>query len=134
VRGTLALSWGACGGFYVHRHRVCVGWVAITFVPGVEVDEMMRGYLDCEDIIDVLGASRYGVEGGFENVQAGVAELFGTRLADCVEYIVEQRDLGVEDGDAMARAIRDASSLDALRSHPDVRDALRMVAGEGEQS
>jgi hypothetical protein len=32
-RGTLALSWGHFGGFYLHRTRACLGWVALTYVP-----------------------------------------------------------------------------------------------------
>lgn len=43
-RGTLAVSWGSYGGFYLHPRRVCVGWVAITFVP-VEVDDLMEAYV-----------------------------------------------------------------------------------------
>jgi hypothetical protein len=41
--GTLALSWGRFGGFYLHSHRICVGWVAITYVP-VEIDRLMEAY------------------------------------------------------------------------------------------
>jgi hypothetical protein len=44
MKGTLTLSWGAWGGFYLCRHRVCLGWVAITYVP-VEVEELMRAYI-----------------------------------------------------------------------------------------
>lgn len=132
MKGTLALSWGAYGGFYVHRHRLCLGWVALTYVPGVEVEEMMRAYLDCDEIIEALRASRYGVEGGFENIEAGITDLIDTKLANCVRYVVEQRDAEAEATEAMARAIRDAASLDELRSHPDVRDELS--AGEGEQA
>lgn len=44
-RGTLAFSWGRWGGAYVHRHRVCLGWLAVTHVP-VEVEELMRAYAD----------------------------------------------------------------------------------------
>lgn len=46
VKGTLALSWGPYGGFYLHRHRVCLGWVALTLVPNVEVEDLMRAYID----------------------------------------------------------------------------------------
>lgn len=45
-RGTLALSWGAWGGFYFNRGfcpRVCLGWLAITYCP-VELDDMMEAY------------------------------------------------------------------------------------------
>jgi hypothetical protein len=45
--GTLALSWGSWGGFYVHSgfcKRLCLGWVAITFCP-VEVDDLMDAYV-----------------------------------------------------------------------------------------
>jgi hypothetical protein len=41
-RGTLALSWGTYGGFYICRWRICLGWVALTFLPGWEIDTMMR--------------------------------------------------------------------------------------------
>lgn len=46
--GTLALSWGPWGGFYARRGfcwRVCLGWVAITFLP-VEIDDLMEDYAD----------------------------------------------------------------------------------------
>ena len=43
--GTVALSWGESGGFYVHRHRICLGRVALTYVP-VEIDALMRAYSD----------------------------------------------------------------------------------------
>lgn len=47
-RGTLAISWGAWGGCYVQRGytwRVCVGWVALTYVP-IELDDLCAGYID----------------------------------------------------------------------------------------
>lgn len=49
MSGTLAISWGRYGGFYLNaRHprtalRVCLGWVALTYV-GVEIDELMHAY------------------------------------------------------------------------------------------
>lgn len=45
-KGTLALSWGAYGGFYLCRHRICFGWVALTLVPDVEIEDLMRAYLE----------------------------------------------------------------------------------------
>ncbi|UUY01943.1 hypothetical protein LRS13_14575 [Svornostia abyssi] len=45
-RGTLALSWGPSGGFYLHPRRVCLGRLAITLIPDVEVEDMMRAYVD----------------------------------------------------------------------------------------
>lgn len=47
ARGTLSLSWGPSGGFYVCRHRLCLGRVALTYVPGVEIDALMAAYADC---------------------------------------------------------------------------------------
>jgi hypothetical protein len=44
-KGTLALSWGDWGGFYVSSSRVCLGWVAITWLP-IEIDELVRAWLD----------------------------------------------------------------------------------------
>jgi hypothetical protein len=43
--GTLAVSWGRYGGFYLHRHRICLGWLAVTYVP-VEIDDLMRAYAE----------------------------------------------------------------------------------------
>lgn len=46
--GTLALSWGAWGGFYVNRGfglRLCLGWLAITALP-VDLDDLMEAYAD----------------------------------------------------------------------------------------
>ena len=34
--GTIALSWGKYGGFYLYRgfsKRLCLGWIALTYVP-----------------------------------------------------------------------------------------------------
>lgn len=42
--GTIALSSGRYGGFYLHRHRVCLGRVALTYCPAVEIDDLMEGY------------------------------------------------------------------------------------------
>ena len=48
ARGTLALSWGRYGGFYVtwaYAKRLCLGWVALTYVP-LEIDALMDAYAD----------------------------------------------------------------------------------------
>lgn len=50
MKGTLAVSWGRYGGFYVTRsprfcYRLCFGWVALTYV-GIELDDLMRAYAD----------------------------------------------------------------------------------------
>ncbi len=45
-KGTLAVSWGAYGGFYLSRHRICLGWVAITLIPAVEIEDLMQAYVD----------------------------------------------------------------------------------------
>jgi hypothetical protein len=46
TRWTLSLSWGPSGGFYLHRHRVCLGRLALTFVPDVEIDDLMEAYVE----------------------------------------------------------------------------------------
>lgn len=52
MSGTLALSWGRWGGFYLHRHRICLGWIALTHTP-VEIDDLMKGYAQAHDpVID----------------------------------------------------------------------------------
>lgn len=43
--GTVAVSWGRFGGFYITRWRVCLGWVAITYVR-VELDDLARAYVE----------------------------------------------------------------------------------------
>jgi hypothetical protein len=43
MSGTLAVSWGRYGGFYVHPRRICAGWVAVTLLP-MEVEDLMRAY------------------------------------------------------------------------------------------
>jgi hypothetical protein len=52
VKGTLALSWGPWGGFYVSWHgrgamtnRLCLGWLALTYVA-LEIDDLMIAYAD----------------------------------------------------------------------------------------
>lgn len=47
--GTIALSWGANGGVYVCRTRLCLWRVAITYVPRVELDDMMRAWVERAD-------------------------------------------------------------------------------------
>lgn len=46
MSGNVSLSWGRFGGFYVNRRRICLGWVAFTYIPVAEIDDLMRGYLD----------------------------------------------------------------------------------------
>lgn len=46
-KGTIALSWGEYGGFYLHAgytKRICIGWVAITYIP-IEIDDIINGNL-----------------------------------------------------------------------------------------
>jgi hypothetical protein len=67
-RGTLAISWGKWGGFYVHRpkgrfvSRVCLGFVAITYLP-LEIDELMEAYADQRErrILETPGVAE-GIE------------------------------------------------------------------------
>ena len=40
MSGTLAISWGRFGGFYVHRYRICFGWVALTWLP-LDLDDVL---------------------------------------------------------------------------------------------
>lgn len=60
-RGTLALSWGPWGGFYVHPHRVCLGFVAITYVR-VEIDDLMGGNVGRDDLLSACKTLRASVE------------------------------------------------------------------------
>lgn len=54
MKGTLSLSWGTWGGFYLYRPRgkrpsicrLCIGWVAITYIGGIEIDDLMEAYAD----------------------------------------------------------------------------------------
>ena len=51
MRGTLALSWGLWGGFYAsggYGWRLCIGWVALTYLP-IELDDMARAYVQVEE-------------------------------------------------------------------------------------
>jgi hypothetical protein len=45
VKGTLALSWGEYGGFYLHPRRICLGRVALTYLPKVEIEDLMDTYI-----------------------------------------------------------------------------------------
>lgn len=38
---TIALSWGRYGGFYITSGRVCLGWIALTWL-NIEIDDLMR--------------------------------------------------------------------------------------------
>ena len=46
--GAFVLSWGRYGGLYVHRRRLCLGWVALTYLP-YDLDDWLRASLDAED-------------------------------------------------------------------------------------
>ena len=53
MSGTLALSWGPSGGFYVslgYCKRVCLGRVALTHLPDVEIEELMRSYVNEHEV------------------------------------------------------------------------------------
>lgn len=50
-RGTLSISWGPSGGWYVHHHRICLGRLALTFVPGVEIDDLMEAYVEAAGLV-----------------------------------------------------------------------------------
>ena len=43
MAGNLSISWGRNGGYYLTRWRICLGKVAITYLP-VEIDDLMRAY------------------------------------------------------------------------------------------
>jgi hypothetical protein len=49
VKGTLAFSWGPPTRPYVYNgnaKRVVVGPLALTYVPDVEIEDLMRAYVD----------------------------------------------------------------------------------------
>lgn len=55
MRGTIALSWGQWGGFYLYlggrgaiTRRLCLGWFAITYVA-LEIDDLMEAWADQGD-------------------------------------------------------------------------------------
>ena len=56
--GTLSLSWGPWGGFYVVRRRIRLGWVALTFVPDVEIDSLLEGYVKYWDAVEQVRQKR----------------------------------------------------------------------------
>lgn len=65
TRWTLALSWGPSGGIYLHPRRVCLGPVAVTFVPRVEIDDLMEAYVaegDSERLLALLAIARDGLK------------------------------------------------------------------------
>jgi len=44
MKGSIVLSWGEYGGFYIHRGyttRLCFGWLAITHIP-LEIDDVIH--------------------------------------------------------------------------------------------
>lgn len=45
---SVILSFGAWGGVYVHlgwMKRICLGWFALTFMPG-DIDDVLRGLVN----------------------------------------------------------------------------------------
>lgn len=52
-KGTIAVSWGPSGGFYLTPRRVCLGRVAITLIPHVEIEDLMESYLVTQDVAEM---------------------------------------------------------------------------------
>lgn len=46
MKGCISVSWGAYGGFYLHPKRVCLGRVAFTWLPKIEIDDLMHAYAE----------------------------------------------------------------------------------------
>lgn len=69
MKGTVSMSWGPWGGFYIHRRyiwRVCLGFVAFTYMP-IEVDDLLESHAKMLEARDALnsGASawyRFGTD------------------------------------------------------------------------
>ena len=45
---TVMMSVGKYGGFYCHSGRLCLGWVAFTFLP-MDIDDALVLLLEAED-------------------------------------------------------------------------------------
>jgi hypothetical protein len=124
VKGTLALCWGAYGGFYLHRHRLCLGWVAVTYVPGVEIDDLMEGYLrpslpdELGPVVEALAAVR-AAERAHDRA-ADARRAADLRLAEVVGQRRRDKDMAFE---------ADFEARDLI-----VNAALASYTGEGEQS
>jgi len=46
MNGTISISWGRWGGFYItwgYTKRVCLGWVALTYFPD-DIDDYLNDY------------------------------------------------------------------------------------------
>ena len=41
---TIIISCGRWGGFYAHNGRLCLGWIAFTFMP-YDVDDVLQAGL-----------------------------------------------------------------------------------------
>jgi hypothetical protein len=51
---TLAISFGPWGGFYRHwgyTKRICLGWVAITYLP-VDLDAVIEPWEELHEILN----------------------------------------------------------------------------------
>jgi hypothetical protein len=57
TRWTLALSWGPSGGFYLHPHRICLGHIALTFLPRVEIDDLMETYVAASGVPEATSST-----------------------------------------------------------------------------
>lgn len=43
MKGSFCISWGKYGGFYMFRgytKRLCLGWIAFTYIPD-EIDDLL---------------------------------------------------------------------------------------------
>lgn len=75
MTGSLAVSWGPWGGFYVHPRRLCLGWVALTYVP-VEIDDLMEAYADTGTGFDRRWKALRAAQGAMARRMAGDARLY----------------------------------------------------------
>jgi hypothetical protein len=71
MKGTVSLSWGPSVGAYAHRHRLSLGPVALTRLPGVEIDDLIRGFLEREDLRLPLNAALAVARSTFAQIDAG---------------------------------------------------------------
>jgi hypothetical protein len=76
MTGTLALSWGPYGGFYLHPRRVCLGWVALTYVRP-EMDDLMEAYVQRDQMTDALASIRIYSEAGQDGTHKSWGEACG---------------------------------------------------------
>lgn len=122
MKGTLALSWGPPCRPYVYRNghcwRIVAGPVALTYVPDVEIEDLMRVYVDHGELRDLSA----GLGVGLRVLMKAYLEPAARTDSEAADILVEVReDLGRWEALGLApkyQGFHAVAHLSPIRSEP----------------